>query len=130
MRLPKNVLGTELQPCSMDPMTGFCRDGYCLTGGSDFGVHVVCAVMTAEFLEFSREMGNDLSTPIPEYEFPGLVPGDRWCLCISRWKEALIAGFAPPVVLESSHMTTLEYVDLSDLQAYAIDGDASGERFS
>ena len=121
MALPRNVLGTELQPCSMDPLTGFCRDGYCLTGGTDYGVHVVCAQMTQQFLEFSRKMGNDLITPIPEYQFPGLKPGDQWCLCVSRWKEALEEGVAPPVKLEATHMSTLEYVSLEDLQEHAIE---------
>lgn len=120
MSLPKNVLGTELQPCSMDPLTGFCRDGYCLTGGDDYGVHVVCAVMTQEFLDFSSQMGNDLVTPIHEYEFPGLKPGDRWCLCVSRWQEAFHAGVAPNVNLEATHMSTLEYVSLEDLREYSV----------
>lgn len=117
--MPKNVLGTELQPCCLDPLTGYFRDGYCRTGGSDFGVHVVCAVMTEEFLEFTRKMGNDLSTPSPEFGFPGLRPGDRWCLCVSRWKEALAAGLAPPVLLESTHMSTIEFVSLDELQQHA-----------
>lgn len=121
MSLPKNVLGKELKPCSYEPLTGFCRDGYCLTGGSDHGVHVVCAVMTAEFLEFTASVGNDLSTPIHEYEFPGLQPGNRWCLCVSRWKEAHAAGCAPAVYLAATHMTTLEYVDLDVLIEHAID---------
>lgn len=121
MALPKNVLGTELRPCSMDPLTGFCRDGYCLTGGDDYGVHVVCAVMTDAFLEFTRRAGNDLSTPIPDYGFPGLKPGDRWCLCVSRWKEAYAAGIAPKVNLGATHMSTLEYVSLEQLKECAID---------
>ena len=113
----KNVLGTELQPCSTDPMTGFYRDGCCNTGESDYGLHVVCVVMTEEFLEFSRAVGNDLSTPVPEFQFPGLKPGDRWCLCAERWKEAFDAGVAPPVILEATHISTLEFVDLADLKS-------------
>ncbi len=121
MALPRNVLGQELEPCSFEPLTGFCRDGYCLTGGTDYGVHVVCAIMTELFLEFSAAAGNDLSTPIPAYQFPGLKPGDRWCLCVSRWKEAFEAGCAPQVYLAATHMTTLEYVDLDVLKEYAVD---------
>ena len=112
----KNVLGEELQECSRDPLTGFFRDGCCNTGTGDVGLHVLCAEMTAEFLEFSRKVGNDLSTPIPEYAFPGLQPGDRWCLCVQRWREAYEAGMAPPVVLQSTHMSALEFVDLEMLQ--------------
>jgi uncharacterized protein len=115
----KNVLGTELQPCSVDPLTGFFRDGCCNTGADDLGAHVVCAEMTADFLEFSRLVGNDLSTPQPG--FSGLEPGDRWCLCASRWKEALDAGMPPRVVLESTHMRTLEWVGLEDLRRHASD---------
>lgn len=121
MSTPKNVLGTELQSCSTDPMTGFYRDGCCRTGADDVGLHTVCVKATAEFLEFSREVGNDLSTPVPAYMFPGLQPGDRWCLCAARWKQALEAGLAPPVVLEATHISTLEFVDLEDLQAHAIE---------
>ncbi len=113
------MLGGSLQACCTDPMTGFYRDGYCRTGPGDHGLHTVCAVMTAEFLEFSRDRGNDLTTPMPEHEFPGLQPGDRWCLCVSRWAEALEAGLAPPVVLEASHNTALEFVDLDDLRNHA-----------
>lgn len=113
-----NVLGTELQPCSFDPMTGFFRDGCCRTGVDDHGMHLVCARMTEDFLKFSRSRGNDLSTPVPQYEFPGLKPGDQWCLCVLRWKEALEAGMAPEVVLEATHISTLEFVDLEDLQAH------------
>ncbi|MEB3229363.1 MAG: DUF2237 domain-containing protein [Leptolyngbyaceae bacterium] len=116
-----NVLGTPLQPCCTDPITGFYRDGLCRTGAGDMGAHVVCAEMTAEFLEFTKARGNDLSTPVPMYQFPGLKPGDRWCLCASRWKEALDAGMAPKVVLASTHASALEYVSLSDLQPYATD---------
>ena len=116
-----NVLGTRLEPCSMDPMTGFFRDGCCRTNSDDVGMHLVCARMTDEFLVFSRSRGNDLSTPIPEYRFPGLKAGDQWCLCVLRWKEALDAGLAPPVVLEATHISTLEFVDLEDLKAHAVD---------
>ncbi len=120
MTTARNVLGTELATCSMDPLTGFYRDGCCNTGGTDYGIHTVCVVMTAEFLEFSSSVGNDLSTPIPEYGFPGLKPGDRWCLCAQRWQEAFLAGKAPQVCLEATHMSTLEFVDLEDLQAHAV----------
>jgi uncharacterized protein (DUF2237 family) len=117
--MARNVLGGDLIPCSMDPLTGFYRNGCCDTGAEDFGVHTVCAVMTAEFLEFSASVGNDLSTPRPELGFAGLQPGDRWCLCASRWTEALEAGVAPPVVLESTHVATLEWADLADLRSHA-----------
>ena len=115
----KNVLGTELETCSTDPMTGFFRDGCCNTGGNDTGLHVVCSEMTAEFLKFSKEQGNDLSTANPMYQFPGLKPGDRWCLCASRWKEAFDAGVAPPVVLEATHVSALEFASLEELKAHA-----------
>lgn len=118
-----NVLGGVLQSCCTNPVTGFYRDGYCHTGPNDVGVHVVCAQVTAEFLAFSQEQGNDLSTPRPEFHFPGLKPGDRWCLCADRWQEALDAGKAPPVVLASTHVAALEFIDLEDLMAYAIDAD-------
>lgn len=117
--MAKNVLGGELVPCSTDPMTGFYRNGCCDTGPDDAGLHVVCAVMTEEFLEFTARVGNDLSTPRPEYQFPGLKPGDQWCLCALRWKEAFEAGMAPQVVLESTHITALEFVGLEDLKAHA-----------
>jgi uncharacterized protein (DUF2237 family) len=123
MAFPKNVLGSELQPCSTDPMTGFYRDGCCRTGPDDFGLHLVCTEVTDEFLAFSKERGNDLSTPNPAYHFPGLKAGDRWCLCVERWKEALDAGMAPMVVLEATHMSALEFVDLEDLEAYAVDAE-------
>ena len=116
-----NVLGEPLAPCGLDPMTGFYRDGCCNTGYEDVGIHVVCARMTREFLEFSRQRGNDLSTPVPEAGFPGLKPGDRWCLCAGRWKEALDAGVAPPVVLAATHEEALAIVSLSDLRRHAID---------
>ena len=115
----RNVLGEALEPCSFDPVTGFWRDGTCRTGGQDLGVHAVCAVMTAEFLAFSASVGNDLSTPQPAWGFPGLVAGDRWCLCASRWQEALEAGVAPPVVLEATHALALEFSSLDDLSAHA-----------
>ena len=116
-----NVLTTELQGCSDDPLTGYYRDGFCNLGEGDVGTHGVCAEMTEEFLVFTRSRGNDLSTPVPAYRFPGLKAGDRWCLCANRWGEALSAGVAPPVVLESTHIGALEYVDLSDLEANAVD---------
>jgi len=115
----RNVLGTKLETCSLKPLTGFFRDGCCHTIPDDTGVHTVCSVMTAEFLRFSRARGNDLSTPVPEFEFPGLKPGDRWCLCAARWREAFEAGCAPKVVLEATHARTLEYVRLEDLKAHA-----------
>lgn len=117
----RNVLGERLQSCSEVPVTGFYRDGCCNTGPEDLGVHTVCALMTSEFLEFSRARGNDLSTPLPEFGFPGLKPGDRWCLCAARWKEALDAGMAPRVVLTATHEATLEFVTLDELKKYAVD---------
>ncbi len=122
MASPKNVLGTELLTCGTDPMTGFYRDGCCHTGGSDVGLHVVCAVMTDPFLKFSRSRGNDLSTPNPEYQFPGLKAGDRWCLCAARWKEAYDAGMAPSVVLEATHVSALEFASLEELSEHAYQG--------
>jgi hypothetical protein len=121
MPQPRNVLGTELEPCSFDPLTGFYRDGCCRTGKEDLGMHTICVETTEEFLRFSRQVGNDLSTPIPEYAFPGLKPGDRWCLCCLRWKEAHAAGMAPRVVLEATHISVLEFIDLEDLQAHAVE---------
>ena len=120
----RNVLGGELEPCGVDPVTGFYRDGTCRTGPQDVGVHVVCAEMTEAFLEFSRSVGNDLSTPRPEWGFPGLRPGDRWCVCADRWREALEAGVAPPVVLGATHASALEFVTQGDLRSRAIDGAA------
>ena len=114
-----NVVGGELEPCSFDPVTGYFRDGYCRTEGRDPGFHAVCAVMTEEFLEFSTSVGNDLSTPRPQWLFPGLRPGDRWCVVAARWQEALDAGVAPPVVLEATHASALEFVSLDDLRAHA-----------
>lgn len=116
----KNVLGTALQTCSLDPVTGFTRSGCCETNAHDHGSHTVCAQMTEEFLAFSISAGNDLSTPRPEYGFEGLRPGDRWCLCASRWLEASEAGFAPPVILESCHERCLEIVSLADLKYHAL----------
>jgi uncharacterized protein (DUF2237 family) len=115
----KNVLGTPLVPCSYDPLTGFFRDGCCRTDAQDTGSHVICARLTQAFLDFSRSRGNDLVTPRPEHRFRGLQAGDRWCLCALRWKEALEAGAAPPVVLESTHERALDYVPLAQLQAHA-----------
>ena len=117
----RNVLGGPLATCSNDPLTGFRRTGCCDTGPDDRGVHVVCAQLTAEFLAFSRSRGNDLITPRPEHGFPGLKPGDRWCLCASRWQEALEAGVAPPVVLAATHEAALELVRREDLLRYAVD---------
>jgi uncharacterized protein (DUF2237 family) len=117
----KNVLGGELQPCSLAPVTGFFRNGCCETSHEDLGMHTVCAVMTADFLAFSKSAGNDLSTPMPEYGFPGLQPGDRWCLCAPRWKEALDAGAAPQLVLDATHEETLAIVPLGVLKDYAVE---------
>lgn len=124
MTTAKNVLGTPLKTCSTSPLTGFFRNGCCDTGADDYGIHVVCAQMTPEFLSFSAERGNDLSTPNPW--FPGLRPGDRWCLCASRWKEAFEAGMAPPVILEATHIAALEFVDLDDLKRYAVELPTNG----
>jgi uncharacterized protein (DUF2237 family) len=117
----KNVLGTELQVCSRSPLTGFYRDGCCNTGKGDIGLHTVCAKVTDEFLEFSKSRGNDLMSPNVLFDFPGLNADDRWCLCVERWKEALEAGVAPPVVLESTHISVLEFVDLEQLQQHAVE---------
>ena len=122
-----NVLGERLKPCAFDPMTGFFRDGCCNTGPEDRGRHTICARMTAEFLAFSKSRGNDLSTPRPEWGFPGLRPGDRWCLCVDRWKEAWLAGAAPKVVLASTHRSALETVPLAVLSAFAIGGKAPSQ---
>jgi uncharacterized protein (DUF2237 family) len=123
MTPPKNVLGERLEICSISPMTGFYRTGTCETGPQDEGTHVVCAQVTAEFLAFTRSRGNDLTTPAPEYGFPGLKPGDRWCLCATRWREALEAGVAPPVILAATHEAALRYVSLADLKNHALEGD-------
>lgn len=117
--MAKNVLGGTLQTCSTDPMTGWHRDGCCQSGEGDVGLHLVCSVMTDTFLSFSRSRGNDLITPQPAMQFPGLKSGDRWCLCVTRWVEAYESGVAPPVVLEATHMSTLEYVDLNVLEEHA-----------
>jgi len=117
-RIIRNVLGTPLLTCGTDPLTGFYRDGCCHTGPEDRGRHVVCARVTREFLEYSAALGNDLITPRPEWGFPGLKPGDAWCLCASRWEEARRAGKAPPVVLEATHEKALELVSLADLKAH------------
>jgi uncharacterized protein (DUF2237 family) len=117
----RNVLGGALLPCSVAPLTGFFRDGCCNTGPQDHGLHVVCAQVTAEFLAFSQRRGNDLSTPRPEYGFAGLQPGDRWCLCAARWEEARRAGFAPPVLLEATHIAALSVVELAHLKTHALD---------
>ncbi|MBX3401372.1 MAG: DUF2237 domain-containing protein [Gemmataceae bacterium] len=120
MPTAKNVLGGPLQSCSTKPLTGFYRNGCCDTGAEDIGLHLVCTQVTAEFLAHQRSIGNDLSTPYPAYGFPGLRPGDRWCVCVQRWKQSLEAGMAAPVVLEATHISTLEYVDLEDLQRLAV----------
>ncbi|MGK2286742.1 DUF2237 family protein [Pedomonas sp. V897] len=120
---PRNVLGGRLTACSFDPMTGFYRDGCCNTGPEDTGLHLVCAVMTEDFLAFSRKRGNDLSTPRPEYDFNGLKPGDRWCLCALRWVEALQAGVAPPLVLEATNEATLLLIPLEILKRHAWSAD-------
>lgn len=117
----RNVLGGELEPCNSNPVTGFHRNGKCQTGPEDFGCHAVCAEVTEEFLEFSRAAGNDLGTPRPELHFAGLKPGDRWCICAARWKEALDAGYAPPVVLEATSEAALQYVSRSILEEYGVD---------
>ena len=118
---PRNVLGERLEVCSISPMTGFFRDGCCDTGRDDIGSHTVCAVMTAAFLEFSKSRGNDLSTPMPEFGFRGLKPGDRWCLCAPRWQEALETGQAPRVVLRATHEGALGHCSLADLKRLAVD---------
>jgi uncharacterized protein (DUF2237 family) len=118
---PRNVLGEPLAVCSIEPMTGFYRDGCCNTGREDIGSHTVCAVMTAAFLEFSKSRGNDLSTPVPDFGFPGLKPGDRWCLCAPRWQEAFEANHAPRVILRATHEGALSYCSLADLKRFAVD---------
>jgi uncharacterized protein (DUF2237 family) len=121
MKNSRNVLGEDLQVCSLDPITGFQRQGKCETDEDDLGTHVVCAEVTDAFLSFTRSRGNDLTTPAPNLGFPGLKPGDRWCLCVSRWKEAYEAGVAPPVVLAATHQKALDHVDLEDLRQHALD---------
>lgn len=120
-RPSRNVFGGTLETCSTKPMTGFFRNGCCDTGVEDSGSHTVCVVVTEAFLEFSRSKGNDLSTPLPEFGFPGLKEGDRWCLCAPRWQEAFEAGRAPRVVLRATHEAALEFCALADLKRYAID---------
>ncbi|WP_209330691.1 DUF2237 family protein [Lunatimonas salinarum] len=115
-----NVFGEPLIPCSFDPLTGYYRNGCCETGDDDQGTHTICAIVTMEFLQFSLDRGNDLITPRPEYRFPGLKPGDKWCLCTSRWVEAYHAGVAPKIVLESTHEKTLQYVSLDELLPFAV----------
>lgn len=117
----RNVFSEPIVPCSFDPLTGFFRDGCCKTNDEDIGLHVVCAVMTEEFLAFSAEQGNDLMTPVPEHDFPGLRPGDQWCLCALRWHEAYAAGVAPPVVLESTNFGVLDYIPLDVLRRFSAD---------
>lgn len=117
----RNVLGEELQPCGTDPLTGFYRDGCCSTGPEDIGLHTICAVVTAEFLEHQRSIGNDLSTPMPQYRFPGLEPGDRWCVTARNWLRAHQDGRAAPVVLACTHESTLDLVPLETLRQYAVD---------
>ena len=121
MSQTSNVLGEPLQPCSFSPLTGFFRDCCCHTGPGDHGLHTVCMQATEEFLRYSKAVGNDLSTPVPEYEFPGLRPGDQWCLCVTRWQQALAAGCAPRVVLAATHLSALEFVALEDLKRHALD---------
>ncbi|MGB5943512.1 MAG: DUF2237 domain-containing protein [Leeuwenhoekiella sp.] len=119
-RTENNILGTPLQPCCFSPITGYFRDGFCKTIAEDHGTHVICAVMTQEFLKYTASRGNDLSTPRPQWEFPGLQPGDKWCLCVSRWLQAVSAGVAPQIVLESCHEKALEYAELSLFKRHAI----------
>jgi hypothetical protein len=116
---PRNVLGGELKSCCTDPMTGFYRDGYCRTGPDDVGRHTVCIVATDEFLAYSKRVGNDLSTPMPQYDFPGVKDGDKWCLCVTRWQQALEDDMAPLVDLEATHESALQVVRLEDLKQYA-----------
>jgi uncharacterized protein len=120
-RIARNVLGEPLELCSVKPMSGFFRDGCCDTSREDIGSHTVCAVMTAAFLTFSKSCGNDLSTPVPEFDFPGLKPGDRWCLCAPRWQEAFEAGRASRVALRATHEGALSYCSLADLKRFAVD---------
>ncbi|MGL4462153.1 MAG: DUF2237 family protein [Planctomycetia bacterium] len=128
MATDRNVLGEELQPCSLDPLTGFYRTGCCETGSDDAGTHVVCARLTKSFLDFSKSRGNDLSTPAPQYGFPGLKPGDQWCLCAARWVEAFEAGCAPLVVLAATHEKMLEFATLDDLKKNAVGAEKTNGR--
>ncbi|MFN0140181.1 MAG: DUF2237 family protein [Pyrinomonadaceae bacterium] len=120
---PRNVLGGELRSCCTDPMTGFYRDGYCRTGADDHGRHTVCIVATDDFLAYSKSVGNDLSTPMPQYDFPGVKDGDKWCLCVTRWQQALEDDMAPLVDLEATHESALDVVKLEDLKKYALEHD-------
>lgn len=122
----KNVLGGPLEACSTNPMTGFFRDGCCNTGAGDYGSHVVCAQVTEPFLSYTKAQGNDLSTPMPMYNFPGLKPGDRWCLCATRWREAYDDGVAPPIILEATHEAALRVISQEILQECALDKEATG----
>jgi uncharacterized protein len=119
----KNVLGGTLEICCTSPMTGFYRNGVCETGPQDAGTHVICAQVTEAFLTFTKSRGNDLTTPGPQFGFPGLKPGDKWCLCANRWREALMAGKAPPVILAATHEAALRFVTLEDLHKHALDGE-------
>jgi uncharacterized protein len=119
----KNVLGGTLEICCTSPMTGFYRNGVCETGPQDVGTHVICAQVTEAFLTFTKSRGNDLTTPAPQFDFPGLKPGDKWCLCANRWREALMAGKAPPVILAATHEAALRFVTLEDLHKHALDGE-------
>lgn len=121
MSRDRNVLGEPLTPCCHDPVTGFYRDGFCRVGVEDQGIHAVCAMVTEEFLAYSRAQGNDLVTPRPEFGFPGLTPGDRWCLCANRWKEAADVGLAPPIILSATHEKALETISLKLLRQHALD---------
>jgi uncharacterized protein (DUF2237 family) len=121
MPQPRNVFGEPLTPCSHDPLTGFTRSGSCETGPQDLGSHTICVQVTADFLEFSKAQGNDLTTPAAEFDFPGLLPGDRWCLCAARWRQAFEAGCAPRVVLRATHERALATVPLADLKPFAVD---------
>ncbi len=123
----KNVLGTPLKTCSLEPLTGFYRDGCCNTGMDDMGLHTICTQVTAEFLAYSQSAGNDLSTPNPAYGFPGLRPGDRWCVCVQRWKQAYEDGVIAPVSLEASHMSVLEFVDLDVLKKHDVRASTAGK---
>ncbi len=118
--MARNILGEPLVPCSTEPLTGFFRNGLCDTCGEDRGQHTICAEMTESFLEFSSSVGNDLSTPRPEFHFPGLKPGDFWCVCLGRWLEARDAGLAPRIKLAACHASVLEYIDLEELKDYAL----------
>jgi uncharacterized protein (DUF2237 family) len=121
MSKAKNVLGEILEPCSESPLTGFTRSGSCVTGPNDLGSHTLCAQVTEGFLQYSKSKGNDLITPVPEFDFPGLKPGDRWCLCAARWREALEAGCAPKVALRATHERALQVVGIEELKSHAID---------